>query len=63
MNEELEAILGPSLLTIEEAADWCNISTRTIERAIKEGRLKSTSIGRSRRIFPADLLAYVEAGK
>ena len=51
-----------ALLTIEEFAAKTGYSRRTTERLIASGVLRSTKVGRLRRIVPADLVALIEAG-
>ncbi len=49
------------LLTYQEAADRLGVSERTLRRLAARGDLATVSIGRARRIRPADLEAFVEA--
>jgi excisionase family DNA binding protein len=42
-------------LTLDEAAEYLTVSVRTIERRIKSGRLRSTTIGRRRLLHRDDL--------
>ena len=51
------------LLTINEAADFLNVSTRTVRREIDRGALAVVRIGRSIRIDPADLDAVIAKGR
>jgi excisionase family DNA binding protein len=48
------------LLTINEAADFLNVSTRTVRREIDRGALAVVRIGRSIRIDDDDLDALIE---
>lgn len=50
------------LLTIKETADLSGFSARTVERLIASGRLRSTKIGRSRRIVLSDFKELIESG-
>ena len=52
--------LGPQLLSIRVAAEWCNVSEKTINRAIKAGKLEAHKVGSQWRIKPEGLLAYIE---
>ncbi|MBK6516504.1 MAG: helix-turn-helix domain-containing protein [Polyangiaceae bacterium] len=52
----------PRALTIEEFAAKTGYSRRTTERLIASGVLRSTKVGRLRRIVPVDLVALIEAG-
>ena len=47
------------LLTVERAAFLASVSEATIRRAIRDGRLVSVRIGRSVRIRPEDLDAFL----
>lgn len=47
------------LLTVERAAFLASVSEATIRRAIRDGRLASIRIGRSVRIRPDDLEAFL----
>lgn len=51
------------LLTIEQAADRISMSARYVRRLIGERRIVFYRIGRSVRIDPADLTAFVTAGR
>ena len=51
------------LLTVEQVAKKLQLTTRTIERMIKDKRLKSFKIGRARRIDAADLEAFIAEQK
>lgn len=50
---------GP-LFKVYEAAEYLTVNARTIERLIEAGALPSVKIGRARRIFKADLDAYLD---
>jgi excisionase family DNA binding protein len=47
-----------ALLTIKQAAQVLNVSTKTVEREIHAGRLQAVKILSTWRIDPADLRAY-----
>ncbi len=47
------------LLTVEETASELRIARRRVFELIRDGRLPSVKIGRSRRVRSADLAAYV----
>ena len=47
------------LLTVQEVADRIGVHKRTIEREIERKKLKVVRIGRSVRIRPEDLEAYL----
>ena len=53
----------PDLLTIEAAAERISMSTRYVRRLVAERRIVFYRLGRSVRIDPRDLAAYVTAGK
>lgn len=50
-------------LTLESAARYAHVSTRTLSRAIERGQLRSTCLGRRRLINRADLDAFLEAAR
>ena len=52
--------LGTEVLTTAEAADDCNVSVRTIYRAIKSGKLKAYRLNKDFRIKRDDLRAWFE---
>ncbi len=60
MTDDPHQGLGPPLLTVRAAAEWCDVSEKSIQRAIRSGKLKALKIGNQRRIRPEDLLAYAE---
>lgn len=51
----------PLLLTYQEAAIQTRLSVSTIERAVRDGRLRAVREGRAVRIRPADLEQYVQS--
>jgi excisionase family DNA binding protein len=51
------------LLTVEEAADRLGTSTRFVRRLIFERRIAFVKVGRHVRISPADLDAFIAAGR
>jgi excisionase family DNA binding protein len=53
---------APCWFSPSEAADYLRVSGRTIEREIKRGRLRSTTIGRRRLIHRDDLDALARGG-
>lgn len=52
--------LGTEVLTTAEAAEDCNVSVRTIYRAIKSGKLKAYRLNKDFRIKRDDLRAWFE---
>ena len=50
-------------LTIEEAADYLNVSERFVRRLIAQRRVTFHHFGRHVRIRPSDLDAFAEAGR
>ncbi|MBB5045264.1 helix-turn-helix domain-containing protein [Shinella fusca] len=55
------APLDPNrMMTLEQAADFLLISTRTLRRKIKSGELAAHKFGRLWRIAERDLLAFIE---
>jgi excisionase family DNA binding protein len=55
--------LPAEMLTIEQAAARIGMSPRYIRRAIAERRIASHHFGRSVRIDPADLAAFVRENR
>lgn len=55
--------LPAELLTIREAAGRIGMSVRYVRRAVAERQIAFHRIGRSIRIDPADLAAFVHAGR
>ena len=47
------------LMSVQGAADYARVSTQTVRRAIKAGRLKIYRIGRQIRIDESDLVNYL----
>ena len=56
-------VLPAELLTIEEAAHRIGMSVRYVRRAVAEREIAFHRLGRSIRIDPADLAAFVQAGR
>ncbi|MEV1155424.1 helix-turn-helix domain-containing protein [Micromonospora chokoriensis] len=55
--------LPAELLTIEEAASRIGMSVRYVRRAVAERQIAFHRLGRSIRIDPVDLAAFVHAGR
>jgi len=51
------------LLTVEQAADRIRMSARYVRRLVSERRIGFYRLGRSVRIDPAELTAFVTAGR
>lgn len=51
------------MLTLEQAADFLALSTRTIRRKIKDGELTAHKFGRLWRISETDLLSFLDDHK
>lgn len=49
----------PALMTIEQAAEHLQVSTKTIRRWIKSGDLVAHRFGHQWRISKSDLLAFI----
>lgn len=49
--------------TVEQISDMLDIHTKTIQRYIREGKLRATKIGKSWRINGHDLSVFVENNK
>ncbi|MCX4754284.1 helix-turn-helix domain-containing protein [Kitasatospora purpeofusca] len=54
------ATIQPVLLTAEDVAKMMRIGRSTVYELLSGGELASIKIGRSRRIRPADVHAYIE---
>lgn len=52
-----------SLLTKRQAAEILQQSIPTLDRKIREGKLKVKRLGRAVRIEPEDLQAYIDGGE
>ena len=50
------------LLTIDDVADRCQVSTRTVRRWIKSGDLRAIRLGRQLRVRPIDLENLLKKG-
>jgi excisionase family DNA binding protein len=61
----LDALPGsaPRLLTIEQVADLCQVSTKTVYRAIRSGALTACQLGRggAYRVKPEEMESWIEA--
>lgn len=51
------------LLTYEQAAKLLGVTARTVWTLVNRRELRATHIGRSVRIDPADLRAFIQRGK
>lgn len=60
MTTEPHPNLGAPLMTVDDAAEWCDVSDKTIRRAIKAGKLEAHKVGSQWRIRPEILVAYYE---
>jgi excisionase family DNA binding protein len=57
------AVLPEGLLTLEEAAALIKMSPRYVRRLVTERRIVFYRLGRAVRFAPADLAAFVQAGR
>ena len=53
--------LSHRLLTIQDVAEFLQVSTRTVRRLIDTGELAAVRIGRSVRVRPEALQALIES--
>jgi putative molybdopterin biosynthesis protein len=53
----------PRFFSVKDAAIYLNVSQQTVRRLMKEGKLKSYTIGRQIRIDGPDLIDYIERNK
>lgn len=51
------------LLTLDQVAKRLQLTKRTVERMVKDKRLKSFKVGRARRVDSNDLEAFIEEQK
>jgi excisionase family DNA binding protein len=58
-----EQITVTSLLTYRQAAEVLGVTDRTVWKLVDQGDLPAVRFGRSVRIDPADLRAFVESAK
>jgi excisionase family DNA binding protein len=49
------------LLTLDDVATRLRVSRRTVERIVKEGRIRVVHVGRQTRVTPRELDAYIAA--
>lgn len=49
------------LLTFQETAQRLRLSEETVKRLVRDGRLPAVSVGRARRVRPADLAEFIES--
>ncbi|HEV2786185.1 MAG TPA: helix-turn-helix domain-containing protein [Solirubrobacteraceae bacterium] len=54
---------APRLLTIDQVAELCQVSTKTVYRAIRRGALKASRLGRggAYRVKPEEMESWIEA--
>jgi excisionase family DNA binding protein len=50
--------VSEALLTVEEAATRLKLHAKTVLRAVREGRLRATRVGKAYRILASDLDAF-----
>jgi excisionase family DNA binding protein len=61
MTESTETVTLPAVLTRQEVAKHCRISTRTVLRMCQDGRLKGVRFGRAVRYRAADVAKLLQA--
>ena len=63
MDEPHAADPAPRLLTIEQVAASCQVSSKTVYRAIRRGALRASRLGMTGayRIKPEEMEAWIEA--
>ena len=49
----------PDILTVEGASEMLGVSTKTVYKLIKEGKIKKRSVGRAFRIPKINVLIYL----
>lgn len=50
----------PRLRDLEEAAAVLNVSPRSVQRLVRDHKLKAVHVGRSLRFHPDDLAAFIQ---
>jgi excisionase family DNA binding protein len=50
------------LLTVDDVAARCQVSTRTVRRWIKSGELQAIRLGRQLRVRPVDFESFLKKG-
>lgn len=58
MPDEVER-LKPLVYTLDQVADLLQVSRRTVDRLVAEGRIRPVRIGRSSRVTERELAAYI----
>ncbi|MFS0918556.1 helix-turn-helix domain-containing protein [Brevibacillus sp. 179-C 1.1 NHS] len=53
---------GRKLLTLDECADYLNVSRRTVYMHVRDGRLRAYKVGGTWRVEPQDLYDFQERG-
>ena len=48
------------MLTVQEAADWLSVTTKTVYNLIERNELKAYKVGNRWRFSPDDIRAYLE---
>src|SRR3954451_4034583 len=63
MDDPHSADLAPRLLTIEQVAACCQVSSKTVYRAIRRGALRASRLGMTGayRIKPEEMQTWIEA--
>lgn len=56
-----EQIVEHRLLTVDQAAEYLQVSSRWVRRILREGHLKGVKIGKLWRVEPEALEEYVKA--
>jgi len=56
-----EQIVEHRLLTVDQAAEYLQVTSRWVRRILRDGRLKGVKVGKLWRVKPEDLLEYIEA--
>ena len=60
MVRDLHPDLGGQLLSVQDAAEWCDVHEKTIYRAIKTEKLEAHKVGARWRIRPEALDEFYE---
>jgi excisionase family DNA binding protein len=55
--------LEKEIYTVDETADYLGVQRLFVTRALKEGRLKGSKLGKIWRIQKKDILEYLESTK
>lgn len=53
----------PEIMTLEQVAEFLQVSYQTVYKMVREGELRAKKVGRSYRVLRKDVIAYFEKPK